>query len=241
MPHVNVVKRKNATKTASVSNYNIIIMITVEARLNLSKEDEVTLKSLMRKYSSCMRFAYKQLCNGVEPDRKLLRVQFDINSRYADYSSIEAKGLYSAQKEMKQDPKKVIFGSNKLFKKLQRRHLTGNRKEQVKQLYQETRNYNLWSVAQKSAKGNRNTQIQGNKLRINVGFYKWIYAEIKTKHRKWNQLLASDKYTVKITIRNKIVRAYFTFSEVLPEETINFDNGAIGIDLNASPANIAWA
>lgn len=216
-------------------------MITVEAKLELPPEHIKTLKDLMCKYSAMFHTAYNQLCRNVIPSKPQLRIQFEINGRYVDAAVTEAKALHKAQTELGQNPQKIIFGSKKLFLKLKKRHLSQQHREGIKRQYRETRKYNLFSIAETSRKGNQNIQIQGNQLRINVGNRQWIYATIITKHKKWKQLLNASKYTVKIMIRNNEIHAYFSFDEPLPEESVTFKNGVIGIDLNARPANIAWA
>src|SRR5205814_1882495 len=64
---------------------------------------------------------------------------------------------------------------------------------------------------------------------------------LQTCHKKWQLLLASKCYTVRLNRKDNQYYAYFSFEEHFREEKVNLSNGAIGIDLNASPANIAWA
>ncbi|SNZ16128.1 transposase, putative, N-terminal domain-containing protein [Hydrogenobacter hydrogenophilus] len=53
-------------------------MITLQCQLELSKQDKEMLLSLMRKFSSCMRYAYKRLLEG--KDRKELKKELKVSS-----------------------------------------------------------------------------------------------------------------------------------------------------------------
>jgi len=82
-------------------------------------------------------------------------------------------------------------------------------------------------------------------LRVNIGERKWILLEIKTSHKKWkifeSYLIQDVPYSVRVQRRDGKYYAYITFEEPLPEVEIGFENGAIGMDLNAFPSHIAWA
>src|SRR5882672_6971648 len=217
-------------------------MITISCLLELTQEDKVVLDQLCRHWSSAFHTVYNLLMVNPKLNcHQLLMKKFDLNYRYAHEAIVEAKALLDSCKELGRDPQKVIFGSRKSFYQLKKRHLCDKQRKQVKELYRETRQYNLYSIGSKANKGNVNTRLEGNCLRINT-VDKYIYATIHAKnHKLWHKLLAATHYTVRVTRRNNKYHAYFSFTEQnLPEETITFVNGAIGVDLNAMPSNLAW-
>ncbi|KUK08387.1 MAG: Transposase, putative, partial [Caldanaerobacter subterraneus] len=151
-------------------------MIVIQAKLIfLNQEDKQIVLDLMRRWSSCMRFAYKRLLEGY--DRKTLKRDlqkpFDLNSRYVHDAIMKAKGVLESSRQLDNNPKKVIFGGRDLFVKLQKRHINGKAYEKLKIRWQEKRKGNLYSRGDKSKKGNLNTRIEvrknGTFLRINVG------------------------------------------------------------------------
>jgi len=80
---------------------------------------------------------------------------------------------------------------------------------------------------------------------VNTGKRKWILLELITSHKKWGLfesfLIQGVPYSVRLQRRNGRYYCYITFEEELSEIGIGFENGAIGIDLNAFPSHIAWA
>ncbi len=109
-------------------------MITLQCQLELSKNDKELLLILMRKFSSCMRYAYNRLLEG--KTRKDLKKQlqhiFNINSRYVDDAIMKAQSIINLCKETNQNPTKIIFGGRENFKKLQQNHLQGKKREKDK-------------------------------------------------------------------------------------------------------------
>ncbi|MEZ0361894.1 MAG: hypothetical protein ABWK04_08410 [Hydrogenobacter sp.] len=65
-------------------------MITLQFKLDLSKEDLKTLKDLMRRQSSCPRYAYNRLLEGKE--RKGFQSIFGLNSRYVELAPVLGAG-----------------------------------------------------------------------------------------------------------------------------------------------------
>jgi hypothetical protein len=55
-----------------------------------------------------------------------------------------------------QNPKKLVFGSRELFEKLKKKHLTGKRREKLRQRWEERRYYYLYSRGEKSKNGSLN-------------------------------------------------------------------------------------
>lgn len=230
-------------------------MLTIQVKLTFdSDNDKLQLLDLMRRWSSCMRYAYQRLLGGY--DRKTLKRDlqgvFNLNSRYVDDAILKAQSLIKSIKETGVNPKKVIFGGKKLFKKLQKKHLNGVDYQNLKSTWTEKRKFNLYSRGDISKEGNLNlrvVKIDGQYyLRINTGERKYIYANISygfnndrfVKHLPLF-LLGVIPYTIEIKRRNDQFYAFITVEEKLPEITITRDNGVIGVDLNAYPSHIAWA
>ncbi|NNG67709.1 IS200/IS605 family accessory protein TnpB-related protein [Caldanaerobacter subterraneus] len=230
-------------------------MIVIQTKLIfLDQEDKQIVLDLMRRWSSCMRYAYKRLLEGY--DRKTLKRDlqgmFDLNSRYVDDAIMKAKSTLESARELGKSPKKVIFGGKKLFRKLQKHHLNGKAYEKLKIRWQEKRKGNLYSRGDKSKKGNLNTRIEvkenGTFLRINVGERKYVYAKIqagwkKNKNREGilqGISMLNIPYAVELKLKNGRIYAYFCIEEEYPEIKITKEKGVIGIDINVYPDNISW-
>ncbi|MCG0276318.1 MAG: IS200/IS605 family accessory protein TnpB-related protein [Thermosediminibacteraceae bacterium] len=223
-------------------------MITIQAKLGFqSKEEEQAVADLMRRWSSCVRFAYNRLLEGKsrkELKRELQGV-FNLNSRYVDDAIMKAKNVLQSCKEREENPN--------LFEKLKKRHINGEAYKKLRQEWQERRKGNLYSRGDKTKKGNLNTRIvideNGAVLRINVGQRKYVYARIQAgckKGKSREELLEAvstcgQPYSVELKLKNGKVYAYFTIEENFPEVVITKENGIIGIDINAYPDHIAWS
>ncbi len=226
-------------------------MTTIQARLRVKGEEKKTLDDLMRRWSSCMRFAYQRLLEGKTRKelKRELQKTFNLNSRYVDDAILEAQGIIASAKELGFKPEKVIFGGRDLFEKLSQNHLSEKERERLKKEWREKRQCNLYSRGDKSKNGNLNLRVvkEGDKyyLRVNTGNRKWILLELITSHKKWGLfesfLIQGVPYSVRVQRRDGRYYAYITFEEPLPEIEIGFERGAIGIDLNAFPSHIAWA
>ncbi|NNG66693.1 IS200/IS605 family accessory protein TnpB-related protein [Caldanaerobacter subterraneus] len=230
-------------------------MIVIQAKLIfLNQQDKQIVLDLMRRWSSCMRFAYKRLLEGY--DRKTLKRDlqgmFDLNSRYVDDAIMKARSTLESARELGKSPKKVIFGGRDLFGKLQKRHINGKEYQKLKTKWQERRKGNLYSRGDKSKKGNLNTRIEvrknGTFLRINVGERKYVYARIEAgykKNKRREELLqevakSNIPYSVELKLKNGNIYTYFAIEEEYPEIKITKEKGVIGIDINAYPDNISW-
>jgi len=66
---------------------------TVQARLKVKGEEKEILDDLMRRWSSCMRFAYKRLLEGKKRNelKRELQPVFSLNSRYVDDAILTAR------------------------------------------------------------------------------------------------------------------------------------------------------
>jgi len=231
-------------------------MITIQAKLTFpSKEDEQIVLDLMRRWSSCMRYAYNRLLEGSSRNtlKRELQGVFNLNSRYVDDAIMKAKSVLESCRERDENPSKVIFGGRSLFDKLKKRHINGKAYKKLRQEWQERRKGNLYSRGDRSKKGNLNMRIEiygnGARLRINVGEKKYAYARIQAGWKKGKSregLLEAistcgEPYSVELKLKNGKVYAYFTIEEDFPEVVVTKENGVIGIDINAYPNHIAWA
>ncbi|ADL41423.1 transposase [Caldicellulosiruptor obsidiansis OB47] len=234
-------------------------MVTVQAKLIFEGgEDKQRVLDLMRRWSSCMRYAYKRLLEGYKRNELKRQLQgiFNLNSRYVDDAIMKAKSVLNSCKERGESPKKVIFGGRQLFEKLQKRHINGDQYRKLQLKWQEKRKGNLYSRGDRSKKGNLNTRIEIDgsltKLRINVGEKEYVYATIqpgwKVKGGTYtdrNQLLQAigtcgEPYSVELKLKNGKIYAYFTVEEVFPRPAMTRTSGVIGIDTNAYPRHVAW-
>lgn len=235
-------------------------MVTVQAKLIFdNSEDKQKVSDLMRRWSACMRYAYKRLLEG--HGRKELKRQlqgvFNLNSRYVDDAIMKAESIKKSCEQKGENPKKVIFGGRDLFEKLQKRHINGRAYGELQRKWQEKRKGNLYSRGDRSKKGNLNTRIEIddflNKLRINVGEREYVYAIIQpgwkakgSMYTDRNMILkaistSGEPYSVELKLKNGVIYAYFIVEEVFSQPTITKSNGVIGIDINAYPKHIAWA
>jgi IS605 OrfB family transposase len=234
--------------------------VTVECLLAFDKdEDKGRVLTLMRKFSSMVRFAYKRLMEGAERKelKKLLSRKYGINTRYSDDAILLTKQTLESCIEREQNPKKLVFGSRELFEQLKKKHLTGKRRETLRQKWEERRYGILYSRGDKSLQGNLNLRLVNLNnqwhLRVNLGNGEYVWARVirsaKRKTDKWIDFISSLEhaektgdwfpYTVRIKLRNGKIYAQFSKEEKFPEVTITKDNGVIGIDINAYPFHLA--
>jgi predicted transposase len=239
--------------TEKKSNSNFV---TVECLLAFDgDEDKGRVLTLMRKFSSMVRFAYKRLMDGAKRKelKKLLSRKYEINTRYSDDAILLAQQALESCVERGQNPKKLVFGSRELFEKLKKKHLTGKRRDELRQKWEERRYGILCSRGDKSKEGNLNLRLVNLNnqwhLRINLGSGEYVWAKVirtvKRKTDKWIGFISSLEqaaktsdwfpYTVRLKLRNGKIYAQFSREEKLPEVAITRDNGVIGIDINAYP------
>jgi predicted transposase len=123
-------------------------MITLQCLLEFeNRQDKETVLDLMRRFSSAMRYAYQRLLEGEKRKdlKKYLSKLFDINTRYSDDAVFLAQSTIALCEKRGQNPKKLMFGSRKLFEQLKRNHLTGKRRKELKTKWKESRQGNLYS------------------------------------------------------------------------------------------------
>jgi IS605 OrfB family transposase len=239
-------------------------MITLQCQIEFqNKQDREIVLDLMRRFSSAIRYAYKRLLEGEKRKdlKKNLSKLFDINTRYSDDAVFLAQSMITSCKERGQNPKKLIFGSRKLFEQLKKNHLTGKRRKQLKAKWKENRQGSLHSRGDKSKQGNLNLRFQwiNDKLylRINTGNRQYIYTKVirsvKRKNDKWTEFMFMFMfenayqtnqwfpYSVRLKTKNGKIYAFISIEEKLPPIIIKRDNGIIDIDVNAYPFHLALA
>lgn len=241
-------------------------VITITGILKFENpSDEGELFRMMRSQSACMRMAHGRLLKGdLRKDlKKELQNVFDINSRYVDDGIFDADDAIKASRKLNRNPKNVIFGGRKVYNRLQKKHLSKNRLEELYNDFREKRQCNLFSRGDKSKKGNPNIQFfeldEKMFFRINIGNNKWIVGQFISKHKKLNKLrLASQlsiAYTVRILTRQGVSYAHVSVTEKFPTPKIGVGNNTIkdikyedipmlgpvlSIDRNSFPSHIAW-
>jgi len=210
--------------------------VTVECLLAFDKdEDKKRVLSIMRKFSSMVRFAYKRLMEGAERKelKKLLSRKYGINTRYSDDAILLAQQTLDSCIEREQNPKKLVFGSRELFEQLKKKHLTGKRRDELRQKWEERRYGILHSRGDKSLQGNLNLRLVNLSnqwhLRINLGNCEYVWARVvrsaTRKRDKWISFISSLEhaeqtgdwfpYTVRLKLRNGKVYAQLSREENL--------------------------
>jgi transposase, IS605 OrfB family, central region len=237
------------------------LYITLECMLEFEKKEEKEkVLALMRRFSSATRYAYKKLLEGVAEKEIEKRVaeKHKLNARYVKDAVLIAKQVLKSCIQRGQNPKKLVFGSRELFEKLKKKHLTGKRREKLRQRWEERRYYYLYSRGEKSKNGNLNLRFvweDSLKLRINLGNGEYVWAKVvrnaKRKGDKWIdwtwKLLEAEKsgewfaYNVRLKVRNGKFYAQVSWEEKTAQPVITKACGVMGIDINAYPFHLALA
>jgi len=237
------------------------LYITLECMLDFEKEEEKEkVLALMRRFSSATRYAYKRLLEGVAEKEIEKRVaeKHKLNARYVKDAVLIAKQVLKSCIQRGQNPKKLVFGSRELFEKLKKKHLTGKRREKLRQRWEERRYYHLYSRGEKSKNGNLNLRFvweDSLKLRINLGNGEYVWAKVirnakrhKDKWIDWTwRLLEAEKsgewfaYNVRLKVRNGKFYAQVSWEEKIVQPVITKAYGVMGIDINAYPFHLALA
>ena len=100
-------------------------MITLQCLLEFqNKQDKEVVLDLIRRFSSAMRYAYKRLLEGEKRKdlKRHLSKLFNINTRYSDDATFLAQSMITSCKKREQNPKKLIFGSRKVFEQIKKNH-----------------------------------------------------------------------------------------------------------------------
>jgi IS605 OrfB family transposase len=238
------------------------LYITLECMLEFEKEEEKEkVLALMRRFSSATRYAYKRLLEGVAEKEieKRIAEKHKLNARYVKDAVLIAKGMLKSCIQRGQNPKKLVFGSRELFEKLKKKHLTGKRRERLRQRWKERRYYHLYSRGEKSKNRNLNLRFVNLNnqwyLRINLGSGEYVWAKVvrdaKRDNDKWIdftwRLLEAEKsgewfaYNVRLKVRNGKFYAQVSWEEKTVEPVITKAYGVMGIDINAYPFHLALA
>jgi IS605 OrfB family transposase len=238
------------------------LYITLECMLEFEKEEEKEkVLALMRRFSSATRYAYKRLLEGVaEKDiEKRVAEKHKLNARYVRDAVLIAKQVLKSCIQRGQNPKKLVFGSRELFEKLKKKHLTGKRRERLRQRWEERRYYYLYSRGEKSKNRNLNLRFVNldNQwyLRINLGNGEYVWAKVirdaKIEGDKWIdwtwRLLEAERlgewfaYNVRLKVRNGKFYAQVSWEEKTVQPAITKAYGVMGIDINAYPFHLALA
>jgi IS605 OrfB family transposase len=244
-----------------ISHPTYKLYITLECMLEFEKEEEKEkVLALMRRFSSATRYAYKRLLEGIADKEIEKRVaeKHKLNARYVKDAVLIAKGMLKSCIERGQNPKKLVFGSRELFEKLKKKHLTGKRREKLRQRWEERRYYYLYSRGEKFHKGNLNLRFvweDSLKLRINLGNGEYGRAKVirdaKRHKDKWIdfawRLLEAERlgewfaYNVRLKVRNGKFYAQVSWEEKTVQPVITKSYGVMGIDINAYPFHLALA
>ena len=242
-------------RKAKIDSDREYIMSVITAKLTFNNpEDEIKLSDLCRRWSAAYRYAYNRL---IELDKekkrdgslyKSLVKIFNINSWYALAAVHKAESLLSRVKVDGRNPRKIIFGSRRLFEEIRKHRKCSDKYAKLRREFIEKRKGNLYSVGETFQKGNRNLRIVYNnnqlQLRITIGNREFIYANIRCKGREEEIraiALSGYPYSVQITRKNGNFYAHFQRYEALPSLEHTKENGVIGVDINAHPLHIAWA
>jgi IS605 OrfB family transposase len=214
-----------------------------------SWEEQLILDDLMRRQSSCKRFAYKRLLEGYDRNylKRTLQAKFDLNSRYVDDAIADAQAAMDAMLELGEDPKKIVWGSRELFEKLNSKYLSSERLTSLRESFRESRQLNLYSRGDSALNGNPNIKIEIEDaniiLRVNIGNRKWLKLPYSFEHKNHAEVLfaimAGFPYTMRITCRDGNYQVMPTVSQEFPKPIEGFTK-VMGIDLNAFPVHIAW-
>ncbi|MEM2460917.1 MAG: hypothetical protein QXV20_06630, partial [Candidatus Hadarchaeales archaeon] len=174
--------------------------------------DYVATLDLMRRFSAAMRYGYNRLLEG--EDRRALKKEdgplctlFRLNTRYADDALLKAEALLTAQRELGENPRKVVFGGRKLLADLARLKRSNlPLYERKKAEWRERRKGTLYARGDKSKKGNPHLRlvVQDGSLwlQINLGEKRYAWALVKTSHPRLQALLsrvyAHEPYNVEL-------------------------------------------
>ena len=226
--------------------------VTVLARIEARPGEAAVLADTARRWSACMRYAYRRLLEG-EPRRDLkrrLQGMFGLNSRYVDDAILRAREAMAAARARGEDPRRVVWGGRGLFRRLCARGPDPVRRERVRAEWRERRQMRLYGRGDVAKGGNLNLRVEfredGPWLRVNAGRRRWLWVRLRTHHRRWERFrrLCGKRpcYAVEVKRVHGRWYAHITFEEPAPAVRVDFSGGAMGVDLNAvCRRGVAWA
>jgi predicted transposase len=239
------------------------MFVSLQFKLELRKEDREKLIKLMRKQSSAIRTAYNMLKELEKEKTKKPHAQIYHRLRQL-FPELPTKYIDSAIYKAKQYPtdKPVVFGSERLFEKLCKNHLSGKAREKLKKQWRELRQGTLIAIGSKhkTAQGNlllRFMELDGKlHLRITTGNREFIYAKVlrepKSSKDKWlifmAMLLESWQtknyfaYTVELKLRDGEISEFALkrygerekeLRELIEKETNEYKRNALESELRS--------
>ncbi len=219
------------------------MQITVCGRIFPSKEEAGKLDLLMKHQSTCMRSAYKRICEGKtksEIDRFLKNLYPELNSRYRRDGYFRALVNYEVAVKLEKigllnSIEKVIFGGRKNFQRREQGKLTS---EEWKRL----RNNQLFSRGDKSKKGNLNLrflELNGQLfLRVNTGNRTWVNIPAYLPKHVEEIVNSVVPYGVRIIRKNASYELRVNRRQDF-DNKFNFELGAVGVDFNHNTVDLA--
>jgi len=216
--------------------------------IRLTDEKRDAIEEIIRRFESATRYAYARICDNLSVlnIEKDVMQKFGLNSRWAKDAVTRAKAAYiSAEKLVEKgklkSPRKLIWGGRRNFERRSKDKITNKEWRRI-------RSNQFWSRGDKSKGGNLNLRIEPTNerywLRITTGRRQWIRCQLwipeKFKPVLDDHLNDEPCYTIRVKrgIDNRY-RVYITFDANLPAQSVSFETGAIGVDLN--PSGQAWA
>lgn len=240
--------------------------VAVSAKLEfLSPGDKREVLDLMRRFSSAYRWVYNRIVEG-ENLEEIKRVsgpisKFGLNAIYNKSATELALYKIRSLESLGRNPKKIVFGTRRLFDRLRKKGSLKSRSK-AKKVWNERRKGFLYSSGYKvSSSGNFNLSLliidKELWLRINVetreipGTRKkesrYIYAKVKTSHPHLNHILKDigkkdvASISTHLKLKNGKVYAVFIKKIDLPDPMLTKQYGVLGVDINAHPYHLALA
>jgi IS605 OrfB family transposase len=199
-------------------------------------KDFSPLDSLARDYSSCVRFSYsrfkKDSMEFSDVRRSAKAMYPRLNTRQISDAAIEAQGIHRRNGDVK-----VVFGGRKLAK-------TMKSGESTSKAWKDARDCRMYSRGDTTKSGNPNLRVVGDSLRVTVGNRKFeaykMFFPRKYRTSLKRLLDSGTAYNVRIMKQDdNHWRVAIDYETTVPAATVDFNDGAIGVDTN--PDRIAVA
>lgn len=219
------------------------MLVTVCGRIFPSKEEAGKIDILMKYQSSCMRSAYKRICEGKtksEIESHLKELYPELNSRYRRDGYFRALVNYEAALKLEKigiinSVEKVVFGGRKNLKQREQGTLTSDE-------WKRLRNNQLFSRGDTSKKGNLNlrfVELNGQLfIRVNTGNRIWINIPAYLPKHMEEIVSGSVPYGVRILRKNNSYELRVHRKEDF-DNRVGFRSGAVGVDFNHDTVDLA--